>query len=92
MTPIVSRYVNSGELNFRVEDKDAAISRALQCVPSFGKELSRCEIDGVRVEFAQGWFNLRKSNTEPYLRLIAEAKSEAMLADMLGLIKGAVCL
>ena len=73
MRPIVSRYANSGELNFRVADKDAAIARALAVAAGFGDETGRSEIDGVRAEFADGWVSVRKSNTEPYLRLLVEA-------------------
>ena len=80
MRPIVSRYANSGELNFRVEDKDAAIDRVMALA---GKELPRpisvSDLDGLRVEFEDGWFNIRKSNTEPYLRLIVEARTAELL-------------
>lgn len=92
MAPIVSRYANSGEINFRVEDKDAAISRVMALVGS-GKlpnEVSRSEIDGIRVEFEDGWFNIRKSNTEPYLRLIVEARTPEMLADWKAKFTGAI--
>ena len=37
------------------------------------------DFDGIRCDWSDWWFNLRKSNTEPYLRLILEAKSEALL-------------
>lgn len=37
------------------------------------------DFDGYRVEFADWWFNIRPSNTEPYLRFLAEAKEETML-------------
>ena len=79
--PIASRYANSGELNFRVEDKDAAIGRVLTAAKSLGEELSRSELDGLRVEFADGWFNVRKSNTEPFLRLIVEARTPSLMRE-----------
>ena len=93
MTPISRRYANSGELNFRVEDKDAAISRVLDCAAkALPKELSRSELDGIRMEYAEGWINIRKSNTEPYLRLIAECDTserlEAWVADLKSAIAG----
>ena len=77
MRPIVSRYANSGEMNFKVEDKDAAIARVLGAAKAFGEETGRSEIDGVRLEFEDGWINVRKSNTEPYLRLIVERRGDA---------------
>ena len=77
MRPISGVYANSGELNFRVEDKDAAIARVLAAVrEKFPPETGRSEIDGIRVEFDEGWINVRKSNTEPYLRLLVERRGD----------------
>ena len=90
MRPIVSRYANSGEMNFRVEDKDAAIDRAIAASGAFGEPSGRSDIDGVRLEFADGWFNIRKSNTEPFLRLIAEHRSRKELERWLGVLGSAI--
>lgn len=90
MRPIVSRYANSGELNFRVADKDAAIARVLGAARAFGVETGRSEIDGVRLEFADGWVNVRKSNTEPYLRLLVERRTAGGLADWVAALEGAI--
>ena len=90
MRPIVSRYANSGELNFKVEDKGAAIARVLAAARAFGDETGRSEIDGVRLEFADGWISVRKSNTEPYLRLLVEADTAAKLADWVRVLTTAV--
>lgn len=38
------------------------------------------DFDGYRVEFSQWWFNIRPSNTEPYLRFICEASTDELLA------------
>ena len=35
------------------------------------------DIDGVKIDFAESWVHLRKSNTEPIVRIYTEAKSEA---------------
>ena len=89
MHPIVSRYENSGEINFRVEDKEAAIARAMAVIAgSFPPEISRSEMDGVRIEFEEGWVNIRKSNTEPYLRLIVERREN--LAEWVDAVKSAI--
>ena len=37
------------------------------------------DFDGYRVEFEEWWFNIRPSNTEPYLRFIAEALTQELL-------------
>ena len=82
MKPISGRYANSGELNYRVEDKDAAIARALAVIAEkFPREVSRSTMDGVRIDFAEGWVSIRKSNTEPYLRLLVECDTRERLAD-----------
>ena len=91
MRPVSGVYANSGEINFRVEDKDAAIARALAALRAAGLvEASRSEMDGVRVEFAEGWVSLRKSNTEPYLRLVAECSSPDRLNAWTTLLSEAV--
>ncbi|MEG2341485.1 MAG: phosphoglucosamine mutase [Odoribacter sp.] len=35
------------------------------------------DIDGVKIDFFRGWVHLRKSNTEPIIRIYSEAKDEA---------------
>ncbi len=86
----IHRYAGSGELNFRVEEKDAAIAALLAALKPFGPPLAEYAFDGVRVEYPDWWMNVRKSNTEPYLRLIVEASGEALLAERLELLKGAL--
>ena len=90
MRPIVSRYANSGELNFKVEDKDAAIGRVLAAAKTLGEETGRSELDGIRVEYADGWINVRKSNTEPYLRLLAEFREKDVLAKNVEVLTKAI--
>lgn len=91
MKPISGVYANSGEMNFKVEDKDAAIERVLAAAKAkLPREVSRSEIDGIRIEYAEGWINIRKSNTEPYLRLIVECDTVERLEDWVGILKTAV--
>lgn len=66
------RYVASGELNYEVADQGAALERVER---SF-QDSKIDHLDGMTVETAGGWFNLRPSNTEPLLRLNVEAASE----------------
>jgi phosphomannomutase len=40
------------------------------------------QLDGLTVNFPNAWFNVRPSNTEPLLRLNAEAKSQAELDQL----------
>lgn len=63
-------------------DIDALLSR-LQT--QFASEETNT-VDGLKIDFADGWVHLRKSNTEPIIRVYAEAASEQRaqaLADML---------
>ena len=50
------------------------------------------DADGVRVDFDRGWVHVRGSNTEPIIRIIAEAparpQTEALIADVRRLIDG----
>ena len=75
----IIRYQNSGEINYRVEDKKGAMDAVKNHF--MGKEASTAfmDFDGYRVEFPDWWFNIRPSNTEPYLRFICEATSQELL-------------
>ena len=42
--------------------------------------------DGVKISFADGWLHVRGSNTEPIIRLIAEASSESRSREILSLV------
>lgn len=48
------------------------------------------DIDGVKIDFADGWVHLRKSNTEPIIRIYSEAstmeKAEALGAEIIKLL------
>jgi phosphomannomutase len=68
----LQRYFASGEINSEVADKDAKIAE-LTHMYSCGRESG---LDGLSVEFEDWWFNVRKSNTEPMLRLNLEGKTK----------------
>lgn len=40
-------------------------------------------IDGVKIDFSDAWIHIRKSNTEPIIRIYAEAKTEARLDELI---------
>jgi len=62
------RYRQTGEVNFEVHDKDGKIA---ELAKAFGDgEVDF--VDGVTVNYPDWWFNVRKSNTEPLLRLNLE--------------------
>jgi len=73
------RYSQSGEINFQVEDKDAKIRELADTY----KKGQVDYLDGITIDLGNWWFNVRKSNTEPLLRLNLEAESSQLLAEKL---------
>ena len=77
------RYHASGEINFKVEDKQAKMDE-------LAKRYSDGQIDhldGVTIGYKDWWFNCRPSNTEPLLRLNVEARSKEILDQRLSEIE-----
>ncbi len=72
-------YENSGEINFRVEDKKGAMEAVKAFFEASETPDKVMDFDGYRLEFPQWWFNIRPSNTEPYLRFICEATTAELL-------------
>lgn len=75
------RYANSGEINFRIENKVAAMEKVKEIMTAKEKPTKIYDFDGYRIEFSNYWFSIRISNTEPYLRLVVEAKTENLLKE-----------
>ena len=75
----ISHYESSGELNFQIERKEDAMKAVVAHFSKQEKPLKQMDFDGYRLEFQKWWFNIRPSNTEPYLRFIAEATSKSLL-------------
>jgi phosphomannomutase len=84
----ICRYAASGEINSTVADPAAVLNR-IRARYTDGRLF---ELDGVSVEYADWWFNVRMSNTEPLVRLNLEAKSRAEMErrrdELLALIRG----
>ncbi len=75
----MSKYMNSGEINYRLEDKKGAMDAVKDMFMAQEKATAFMDFDGYRAEFPQWWFNIRPSNTEPYLRFICEATTKELL-------------
>ena len=75
----IAGYENSGEINFKIEDKKGAMDAVKDHFTAQEKAEAFMDFDGYRVEFKDWWFNIRPSNTEPYLRFICEATSRELL-------------
>jgi phosphomannomutase len=73
----IARFPSSGEINFRLDDPAASIDRVLaRFAPG---ALARDDTDGTSLAFPAWRFNLRRSNTEPVVRLNVEARGDAGL-------------
>jgi phosphomannomutase len=79
----LTRYSQSGEINFQVEDKEGKIRELADAY----KKAQIDYLDGVTIDLGDWWFNVRKSNTEPLLRLNLEAKTPAMRDEKLKELK-----
>ena len=83
----IKKYHNSGEINFTIEKKTEAIDMLRKTLTRNERPTAVYDFDGYRIEFEDWWFNIRPSNTEPYLRLLVEAKSKSLLSEKLAIIK-----
>ncbi|MFB0618393.1 phosphomannomutase/phosphoglucomutase [Streptomyces sp. AGS-58] len=75
------RYAGSGEINSTVADQTARLA-AVRTAYEGRADVTLDDLDGLTVAAADWWFNVRPSNTEPLLRLNAEAKDEATMAKI----------
>ena len=73
--PFRKAYFNIQETNFEIEDKSTIISK----IADEFKEYPQNNLDGLTVNFDGGWINVRPSNTEPLIRLNAEANKKELL-------------
>jgi phosphomannomutase len=70
------RYAKSPEINFEVDDKRAKLQELAERYSDGAIDY----LDGITVSFKDWWFNVRPSNTEPFLRLVLEAATDEELA------------
>ena len=83
----IEKYQNSGEINFRLEDKKGAMDAVRDYFMSTEQSTAYMDFDGYRVEFPDWWFNIRPSNTEPYLRFLCEATSKELLEEKVSMVR-----
>jgi phosphomannomutase len=85
------RYLASGEINSTVADP-AAVIAAVRADYDGRDGVTLDELDGLTVSATDWWFNLRPSNTEPLLRLNAEARDAEQMAavrdEVLAVVRG----
>jgi phosphomannomutase len=73
----IRKYYFSGEINFTVPNGPEIVRTVRKEYP----EGRLTDVDGIRIDFPDWWFNLRVSNTEPLLRLVVEATTEKGLEE-----------
>lgn len=79
-------FMNKSKLQLKDVDGDSMLEKARELY----KEYSPDTIDGVKVDFEEGWVHLRKSNTEPILRIYTEAESPEKALELSQTVKEAL--
>lgn len=72
-------YARGQVIQFHTEKKDEIIAALTEKY----KNLKQITIDGIRIEAPEWWFCVRKSNTEPLLKLALEASNRALYDEIL---------
>ncbi len=88
LEPLRSKYFISGEINSEVADPDAKMKE----IAAKYSDAKQEQLDGISVDYDDWHFNVRKSNTEPLLRLCLESlvssqDMERRRDEVLGLIR-----
>ncbi|SDK62763.1 phosphomannomutase [Paracoccus chinensis] len=73
----MAAFPSSGEINFRLSDPEASLARVLAAMEA--QAIARDDTDGISLEYPDWRFNLRRSNTEPVVRLNVESRGDAGL-------------
>ena len=79
------KIYRSGELNFKIRDKEAAMRKIEKIYKNHAQKISH--LDGLRMEFKNTWFSLRPSGTEDLIRLNLEAGDKKVFDQELKKIK-----
>lgn len=86
--PYRNAYVSINEINFEVTNKNEVLDKIKDSFDASDLD----DLDGITVRQDSSWFNVRPSNTEPLLRLNAEAKDSQQLESIVkkatSIIKG----
>ncbi|HPH02992.1 MAG TPA: phosphoglucosamine mutase [Spirochaetota bacterium] len=87
---IAPRYAMLKDKTSFSGDLATGLKRFRDACTKTGKSFEVTDIDGVRIDFEDGWVHLRESNTEPIVRVIAEAGTEARARQLVALARGAL--
>lgn len=85
----LDRYPTTGEINLRVSDPDVVMA----ALEARYRDADLDHLDGLTVGYPEWWFNIRRSHTEPVVRLNLEADTVGLMdekkQEVLGIIRGA---
>lgn len=84
----LKKYFHSGEINFETERKDEIMQKIEEKYKDEAEEIS--DLDGLWMKFDWGWLSLRKSNTEPVLRLNVEAFTKEKMEEIVCSVKSLI--
>ena len=82
----VTPYHASGEINLAVVDREGSLEKVAEAFSSARQD----RLDGLTVSWPDRWFNLRPSNTEPFLRLNVEGPDPASVNGLAARVKSLV--
>ena len=66
-------YISKNRIDLQAETN---VEKVLDTLKAKYSNEKITDIDGVKIDFADGWVHLRKSNTEPIIRVYSESKDE----------------
>lgn len=75
----IAAFPSSGEINSKLADPDRSIKRVLEAFKAEANHID--QTDGIGLEFDDWRFNLRRSNTEPVVRLNVESRGNVALME-----------
>lgn len=81
-----THYAAIPETNFTVENKDEVLKK----IEAKFENADIDRLDGITLTFSDGWMNIRSSNTEPLLRLNAEADTQEILDNYVNEVKNII--
>ena len=87
----ISELVNEIPKYFIAKDKiDADIENIFEKVVDYFKEEKIDCTDGVKISFKKAWVHIRKSGTEPIIRIYAEAETQTEAYNLIDKVKDAI--
>lgn len=70
---------------------DIDVDKILEDVKKVYSNEEICDIDGVKIDFSDGWVHFRKSNTEPIIRIYSEAATELRANELVHQVMSNIC-